>query len=119
MFINMTGISNFNEINQGLILFKSTCGIKQIHDFKVNSITFKVKLGITQEKFREILEVKLDIFNVKTFPKFTGVCFKHKKMRVAGNFFQKSGIMIVMGCKSLDDISNFMNAIVTIGFTHV
>ena len=99
MFINMTGISNFSEISQGLILFKSTCGIKQIHDFKVNSITFKVKLGITQEKFRKILEVKLDIFNVKTFSKFTGVCFKHKKMLVAGNFFQKSGIMIVMGCK--------------------
>ena len=95
------------------------CGIKQIHDFKVNSITFKVKLGITQEKFQKFLEVKLDIFNVKTFPKFTGVCFKHKKIRVAGNFFQKSGIMIVMGCKSLDDISNIMKAIVTIGLTHV
>ena len=115
----MTGISNFNEISQGLTLFKSTCGIKQIHDFKINSITFKVKLGITQDKFREILEAKLDKFNVKTFPKFTGVCFKHKKMRVAGNFFQKSGTMIVMGCKSLDDISNFMTAIITIGFTHM
>ena len=84
-FGNMTGVPNFKNINHGLSLFKSTCNIIKNFDFKINSISFKVRLIVSQDKFSDFFKKKPALFNVKCFPKFSGVCFKHEKIRVSGN----------------------------------
>ena len=118
-FINMTGVPNFSNINHGLSLFKSTCNVGKIFDFQINSISFKVRLMVSQDKFNDFLKKKPGLFNVKCFPKFSGVCFKHEKIRVSGNYFRKSNLMVVMGCKSIGDIANFISDVEAIGFIRI
>ena len=59
------------------------------------------------------------IFNVKTFPRFTGICFKHKKLRIAGNFFPQSKKFVCMGAKSPNDMYQFVVDLKKIGFADV
>ena len=115
----MTGVPNFNNINHRLSLFKSTCNIIKKFYFQINSISFKVRLIVSQDKFSDFLKKKPALFNVKCFPKLSGVCFKHKKIRVSGNYFRKSNLMIVMGCKSISDIANFIIDVEAIGFIRI
>ena len=71
---------------------------------------------INSSKLLHIKSTPSNIFNVKIFPRFSGICFKHKKLKIAGNFFPKSNKFISMGAKNKDEINNYIRDLELIGF---
>ena len=116
-FINITGCSSIENVDLAVGLFKKTSKINTTKNLKINSISFKLFLGIDDFKLSYIKSTRCNIFDIKTFPRFTGVCFKHKKLRIAGNFFPQSKKFVCMGAKSSDDMNVFVNDLKKIGFT--
>ena len=56
------------------------------------------------------------VFNIKRFPKFSGICFKHINSKIAGNFFSRSGKFLGMGAKDQSEIYRFITDLEKIGF---
>ena len=71
---------------------------------------------IDSSKLLYIKSTPSDIFNVKIFPRFSGICFKHKKLKIAGIFSPKSNKFISMGAKNKDEINNYIADLELIGF---
>ena len=115
-YINITGCKSIENIYDAIELFKEKSGIISIQNVKINSISFKFCMRIDQSKLLFIKSSKSCIFNIKTFPRFSGICFKHKKLRIAGNFFVQSQKFVCMGAKSLDEINKYINDLQEIGF---
>ena len=118
-FINITGCNSLENVAVAVDLFKKTSNINMTKNLKINSISFKLRLAIEDFKLTYIKSTQCDIFNIKTFPRFTGICFKHKKLRIAGNFFPQSRKFVCMGAKSLNDMYQFVIDLKKIGFTVV
>ena len=115
-YLNVTGCSSLERINEVVELFKEKSLISLIQNLKINSISFKFKMYIDSSKLLYIKSTPSDIFNVKIFPRFSGICFKHKKLKIAGNFFPNSKKNIGMGAKNKDEINNYIRDLKLIGF---
>jgi hypothetical protein len=74
--------------------------IEEVSNFKINSISFTMKIGVEDCQFNMLKNVKPRHFTVKKFPKFTAICFKHEEMRMSGNYFHKSRKVVCMGARS-------------------
>ena len=118
-FINITGCESIENVAMAVDLFKKISKINITKNLKINSISFKLCLAIEDFKLTYIKSTQCDIFNVKTFPRFTGICFKHKKLRIAGNFFPQSKKFVCMGAKSPNDMHQFIVDLKKIGYADV
>jgi TATA-box binding protein (TBP) (component of TFIID and TFIIIB) len=116
-YINITGCKSLTNIDKAVELFKKKSKVNLIQNVKINSISFKFCMTIDSLKISHIKSSQSHIFNVKTFPRFSGVCFKHKKLRIAGNFFLQSEKFVCMGAKSLNEINEYIRDLQEIGFT--
>ena len=118
-FVNVTGCKSLENVVAAVNHFKKISKTNITQNLKINSISFKLCLDIEEIKLSHIKATHCDIFNIKTFPRFTGICFKHKKLRIAGNFFPQSKKIVCMGAKSLDEMYMFVKDLKKIGFTTV
>lgn len=118
-FINITGCNSLENVDVAVDLFKKISKINMTKNLKINSISFKLCLAIEDFKLSHIKSTQCNIFNIKTFPRFTGICFKHKKLRIAGNFFPQSRKFVCMGAKSSNEMYQFVIDLKKIGFTVV
>ena len=116
-FVNVTGCKLLENVVVAVNHFKKISKINITQNLKINSISFKLCLDIEEIKLIHIKATHCNIFNIKTFPRFTGICFKHKKLRIAGNFFPQSKKIVCMGAKSLDEMYMFVKDLKKIGFT--
>jgi hypothetical protein len=97
-------------------MFKHTSKIGEVSNLKINSITFTMKIGVEDCHFNMLRNIKPRHFTVKKFPKFSAICFKHDRMRMSGNYFHKSRLMVCMGAHSVSDIYHFTTDLKLIGF---
>ena len=106
-YINLTGCRSIENISDGINLFKDVSHVNQILNLKINSITFTLHINISN--ISDITENKIPVkhFAVKRFPKFSGICFKHLKTRISGNYFHSSKTIVCMGGKNKADINKF------------
>ena len=116
-YINITGCKSLKNIDKAIELFKKKSRVNSTLDVKINSISFKICMTIESLKLSHLISSQSNVFNVKTFPRFSGICFKHKKLHIAGNFFLKSKKIVCMGAKSLIEISEYIRDLKEIGFT--
>jgi TATA-box binding protein (TBP) (component of TFIID and TFIIIB) len=116
-YINITGCKSLKNIDKAVELFKEKSKVTSTLDVKINSISFKFSVTIESFKLSHLKSSQSNVFNVKTFPRFSGICFKHKKLRIAGNFFLQSKKIVCMGAKSLIEISEYIKDLQEIGFT--
>jgi hypothetical protein len=115
-FINLTGCSSMSKIGDAVSMFKDASKIGKISNLKINSITFTMKIGVEDSHFKMLRNIKPRHFTVKKFPKFSAICFKHEKMKISGNYFHKSRLMVCMGAHSVSDIYHFTTDLKLIGF---
>ena len=99
-FINLTGCRTLSKIGDAVSMFKHTSKIEEVSNFKINSISFTMKIGVEDCQFNMLKNVKPRHFTVKKFPKFSAICFKHEEMRMSGNYFHKSRKVVCMGARS-------------------
>ena len=116
-FVNVTGCNSLENVDAAVNHFKKLSKINKTQNLKINSISFKLCVDIEEINLLRIKSSHCNIFNVKTYPRFTGICFKHKKLRIAGNFFHQSKKIICMGAKSWDEMYIFVKDLKKIGFT--
>ena len=115
-FVNITGCSSIEKLYDGIELFKCVSQIKLIDDVKINSISFVFKVQISDNTLSLITSNPCSVFNIKRFPKFSGICFKHINSKIAGNFFSRSGKFLEMGAKDQSEIYRFITDLEKIGF---
>ena len=115
-YINITGCNSLESVNKAVDLFKRVSKVSLIQNLKINSISFKLRVSIDELRLSHLKATHCDIFGIKTFPRFTGICFKHKKLRIAGNFFRQSEKIVCMGAKSVNEIFEYTKDLIKIGF---
>ena len=74
------------------------------------------KVQISDNTLSLITSNPCSVFNIKRFPQFTGICFKHINSKIAGNFFSRSGKFLGMGAKNQSEIYRFITDLEKIGF---
>ena len=116
-FLNVTECNSLENVDVAVNHFKKLSKINKTQNLKINSISFKLCVDIEEINLLRIKSSYCNIFNVKTYPRFTGICFKHKKLRIAGNFFHQSKKIICMGAKSWNEMYIFVKDLKKIGFT--
>ena len=73
-------------------------------------------MAIELFKIQHIKSSQFNVFNIKTFPRFSGISFKHKKLRIAGNYFLQSEKLVCMGAKLINEINEYIKDLEEIGF---
>ena len=90
--------------------------VKLIESIQINIISFLFKVQINDNILSAITSTPCSVFNIKRFPKFSGICFKHVNSKIAGNFFSRSGKFLGMGAKDQSEIYRFITDLERIGF---
>ena len=90
--------------------------VKLIDNININSISFLFKVQVNDNILSTITSTPCSIFNIKRFPKFSGICFKHVNSKIVGNFFSRSGKFLGMGAKVQSEIYRFITDLEKIGF---
>lgn len=115
-FVNLTGCCSISKIGDAISLFKTQTKIETISNFKINTITFTLKIGLEEKLFFLLDSKPPELFSVKRFPKFTAICFKHKKTSISANYFHKSCSMVGMGAQNICEIYQFVIDLKSTGF---
>ena len=95
-YVIVTGCPAIEKLDEGIELFKQMSHVKLINNIKINSMSFVFKVQISDNILTSIISSHSRVFNIKRFPKFCGICFKHIKSRIAGNLFSRSGKFAVL-----------------------
>ena len=85
-FVNVTGCKSLENVDTAINQFKKISKINKTQNLKINSISFKLCVDIEEINLLHIKSSHCNIFNVKTYPRFTGICFKHKNYELRGIF---------------------------------
>ena len=107
-FVNIKGCSSVEKLDDGIELFKQMSQVKLIDSITINSISFMFKVQINDNILSTITSTPCSVFNIKRFPKFSGICFKHINSKIAGNFFSRTGKFLGMGAKDQSEIYSFI-----------
>ena len=114
--MNITGCPSIEKLDDGIELFKQMSQVKLIDSITINSISFIFKVQINDNTLSIVTSNPCSVFNIKRFPKFSGICFKRINSKIAGNFFSRSGKFLGMGAKDQSEIYSFIADLERIGF---